>query len=188
MPDSGVSDGNVITSSYIDTYLRQQVVAQGLSSSRPTGVEGRLLAETDTNDVVAYDGSAWIPIANWGAWKTYTPTITASTTSPTGWTTSGRYVQLGKTIIGTASFTYGAGTAASGTLRFEIPVTAQAAGYLIGDAILNDSGTVYTRTAYLAATTYVTLYSEGGVVVTNGTPFTFGASDTCTISFVYEAA
>ena len=60
MPDSGISDGSVYTSSFHDTYVRQQVVTQCTSAARPTGVEGRLIYETDTDRMWVYSGSAWV--------------------------------------------------------------------------------------------------------------------------------
>lgn len=67
MPDSGISDGTVFTSAFHDTYLRQQVVAQMTSGTRPTGFEGRLITETDTDRLVAYSGSAWVRIGNYSS-------------------------------------------------------------------------------------------------------------------------
>ena len=60
MPDSGITDGSVYTSSFHDTYVRQQVVTQCTSATRPTGVEGRLIYETDTDRMWVYSGSAWV--------------------------------------------------------------------------------------------------------------------------------
>lgn len=67
MPDSGISDGSVYTSSFHDTYVRQQVVAQVTSGTRPTGVEGRLITESDTDRLLAYSGSAWVRLNNYSS-------------------------------------------------------------------------------------------------------------------------
>ena len=67
MPDAGLADGSVLTSANYDTYLRQQVVVQCTSSTRPTGVEGRIIAETDTDRVLIYDGASWIRIGSYSA-------------------------------------------------------------------------------------------------------------------------
>ena len=191
MPDSGLTDGVAgFTASFHDTYIRQQVCAQVTSSTRPTNVNGRLIAETDTTLFQVGTGSTWVPFGGWGAYPAYTPTISASTTPPTGWTTSGNYTQIGKTVIGRATFTFGAGTAASGNLRFGLPVTAAAGatGFVCGNLTANDSGTTYFRVLYLAATTYVESYSEAGAAVTGIAPFTPGAADFYRIQFCYEAA
>jgi hypothetical protein len=67
MPDAGLADGSVLTSANYDTYLRQQVVTQCTSGTRPTGVEGRIIAETDTDRVLIYDGSSWIRIGSYSS-------------------------------------------------------------------------------------------------------------------------
>lgn len=67
MPDAGLADGSVLTSANYDTYLRQQVVAQVTSGTRPTGVEGRIITETDTDRIVAYDGSSWVRVGNYSS-------------------------------------------------------------------------------------------------------------------------
>ena len=67
MPDSGISDGSVYTSSFHDTYVRQQVVAQVTSGTRPTGVEGRLITESDTDRLLAYSGSEWVRLNNYSS-------------------------------------------------------------------------------------------------------------------------
>ena len=183
------ADGAVVTSAFL-TSASEQLVWTCTSSTRPTGVEGRVIAETDTDLMYVYSGSAWVPFSGWGAWTAYTPTISASTTPPTGWTVSGAYIQVGKTVTGRALFTYGAGTAAVGTLRFGLPVTAAAsmANNPVGQVLCNDSGGAYFRTLYLTATTYGEGFTEAAVAVTGAVPFTPAAADFYRITFTYEAA
>lgn len=178
-----------LSSAFWTANVKDQVITTTTSGARPAGTEGQVIYETDTDLFQVYNGG-WIPYGSPIAWKAYTPTISASTTPPTGWTTSGRYVQFGKSVWGTATFTYGAGTAAVGTLRFGMPVTAHASavGYNIGDGYANDSGTAYFRHLYLEATTYATIGTEAGVFTTGASPFTPAASDFYRISFRYEAA
>jgi hypothetical protein len=64
MPDSGIANGAGFTSAFWDTYVRQQVVEQVTSATRPTGVDGREIVETDTDRELTYDGSNWIR-TNW---------------------------------------------------------------------------------------------------------------------------
>lgn len=65
MPDTGLTDGvSELDSATWDTYVRQQVVTQCTSSTRPTGVEGRIIYETDTDRIYVYV-SAWVLIG-WG--------------------------------------------------------------------------------------------------------------------------
>jgi len=67
MPDAGLADGSVLTSAIYDSYLREQVIATGLSGARPTGKEGRVIASTDTDRLECYDGTNWIRVGNWSA-------------------------------------------------------------------------------------------------------------------------
>lgn len=60
MPDTAPpADGAAITSSYLQTMLREQVIRTVTSSTRPTGVEGAVIYETDTDSFYYYTGSAW---------------------------------------------------------------------------------------------------------------------------------
>ena len=190
MPDAGLTDGLAdLTSAFFESYVRKQVVAQLTTASLPAAAtEGRLFADTTINGFVADTGAALVTAGLWGAWTAYTPTISASTTPPTGWTTAGNYWRFGNLIICYASFTYGAGTAAVGQLRFGIPVTAKTGGFAMGLVTANDSGTGYCRHALLASATYANAVTEAGVTTTGASPFTPGASDFYNLFMVYEAA
>ena len=60
MPDTApAADGAAITSSWLQTMVREQVVRTVTSSTRPTGVEGAVIYETDTDSFYYYTGSAW---------------------------------------------------------------------------------------------------------------------------------
>ena len=75
-------------------------------------------------------GSAWIAL---GAWNTYTPTWTATTTNPAigDGTLTGRYAVVGKVCHFTTLVTFGASTAyGSGNYSLGLPVTAGALGGL----------------------------------------------------------
>jgi len=61
---TAIADGFGLTSAYWDE-VRKKVVVPCLSSARPTGVEGRIIYETDTDRIYVYDGSAWVLIG-WG--------------------------------------------------------------------------------------------------------------------------
>lgn len=190
MPDAGITDGaSDFDSAFYETYVRKQVVAQLTTANLPAAAtEGRLFADTTINGFVADTGAALVTAGLWGAWTAFTPTISASTTPPTGWTTAGNYWQFGKLIVFYATFTYGAGTAAVGTLRFGLPVTAKTGGFSMGGIGANDSGTPYYRWAVLGSPTYAVGYTEAGAVVTGAVPFTPGASDTYSLFMIYEAA
>ena len=107
MPDAGLTDGvTEYDSAFHDTYVRQQVVTQCTSSTRPTGVEGRIIAETDTDRMYIYSGSAWVLLgwysATGRAWVSLTDSAQSIGTGsaaditwgtevadPDGWTSGG---------------------------------------------------------------------------------------------------
>lgn len=68
MPDANLPDDTVITSSFYNTYIREQVVVTCTSATRPTGVTGRLIYETDTKTFSVYNGSAWMPASATQSW------------------------------------------------------------------------------------------------------------------------
>lgn len=99
------ADGSVVTSAFL-TSMSEQIVWTCTSSTRPTGVEGRVIYETDTDRLWVYSGSAWVLIG-WAtsagrAWVSLTDAAqsiaTASATDitwgtevadPDGWTSGG---------------------------------------------------------------------------------------------------
>lgn len=190
MPNAGLTDGaSDFDAAFFETYVRKQVIAQLTTANLPAAAtEGRVFADTTVNGLVIDNGSALVPGGFWAAWPSYTPTISASTTPPTGWTTSGNYWQFGKLVVCYGLFTYGAGTAAVGTLRFGLPVTAKTGSFAMGMITANDSGTPYYRHAILGSTTYANGYTEGGTVMTGASPFTPGAADFYNLFMIYEAA
>ena len=70
MPSLELAAGQVLTAAHTNTYWMRQVVATGLSSSRPTGYEGRAVYDTDTDAFMIYasSGTGWRPPWNmpWG--------------------------------------------------------------------------------------------------------------------------
>ena len=188
MPDSGIADNTGLSSSFFDTYVRQQVIAQLATASLPAAATaGRFFADTTTKQLKVDTGSALLAMLSWDTGPTFTPTITASTTSPTGWTTSGAYITFGKWILATATFTFGAGTAASGTLRFGLPVVHDSSGLMLGRIECNDSGTQYMRHPVAGgATSYITAVAEAGTAVTGAVPFTPAAADFYRYTILYR--
>jgi hypothetical protein len=67
MPDTALPDTTVITESFWTPNVRQQVLTQCTSATRPTGVEARLIGETDTDRILAHDGSAWQRVAHFAS-------------------------------------------------------------------------------------------------------------------------
>jgi hypothetical protein len=87
MPDSNLADASVFTSSFYNTYIREQVVVTCTSGTRPTAVNGRCIEETDTNELLTYYSGP----AQWRRpWRLpwgYIGHATFGTTAQTGITT-----------------------------------------------------------------------------------------------------
>ena len=133
------------------------------------------------------------------AWSAYTPTLTASTTNPTGWTATGYYMRAGKLVVCRFMLTAGAGvTAGSGQYRIALPANSTTTQpYALGAADLFDSSTGNGCTSaqvYISASTYATIrytsaYPVGAAIVVGATaPWTWAASDTIWGQITYEAA
>lgn len=137
MPDSALPDTTVLTSSFYETYIRPQVIVACTSSTRPTGVEGRRIFETDTELEYVYTGSAWLQMGSAGAWTSWTPTVTQSG-SVTCTNTRSRYSRYGRTIhFSIDLIVTGSGTG-NNAITISLPVTAAAAACVTGG-----SGTLY---------------------------------------------
>lgn len=140
--------------------------------------------------LVTGTGSGW-------AWQSYTPTL-ANLTLGNG-TLTGKYCQIGKTVVGRISFVLGSTSAVGTSPTFTLPVTA-IGGYAgnepLGTVFFYDSGiALYTGQLTLFSTTVVaiTASAASGSYVTNAgitstVPFTWGTSDSILIEFMYEAA
>lgn len=138
------------------------------------------------------------------AWTSYTPTLTASTSSPTlgtGSSATGAYMRAGKLVIGRARVAFGtSGTAAgSGSYRVSLPATATAVGQTSAitsvrifdssaNAIATPVAVVGASGAYLEFQYPASWPSGAFTSVTNSAPWTWAASDWLELAFVYEAA
>lgn len=59
--------GDILTAADVNTYLMNQSVIVCTSGTRPgSPVEGMVIAETDTDRVYIYSGSAWVIIGHYG--------------------------------------------------------------------------------------------------------------------------
>lgn len=167
MPDAGLTDGvTEYDSAFHDTYVRQQVVTQCTSSTRPTGVEGRIIYETDTDRYYVYVAS-WVLIG-WGTaaarpWVSLTDAAqsigTASATDitwdtevadPDGWTSGGSAtltVPTGFDGLYVLSYT---ATWASSSLGTTPGVFLLVNGVNVGSAVGLTFGGTHTMTKLLA--------------------------------------
>jgi hypothetical protein len=184
VPDSNLADAAVLTSTFYNTYIREQVVVTCTSGTRPTGVDGRIIFETDTEKVMIYDGSTttWNVLGS-SRWVTYTPSWTNLTVGDGTQEAEYRYVVGGIRLRG--GITLGASSSISGTISQTLPnsETAKSTGNgSMGIARYNDSGTrIFAGWVDIAdsGTTLNFGHTESGnsglVNATN--PYTFTTSD-----------
>lgn len=78
-----------------------------------------------------------------GAWAAWTPALTGATTNPTTSAATGRYTQVGKTVLGQFEITVS--TAGSGTYYVSVPVT----GHYDSDQTVGQGWLYHSSTAQL---------------------------------------
>lgn len=74
-----LSDGDVLNAAKANEIIRDGI-DKVTSATRPTGYEGRVIYETDTDTYYMYDGSSWV--AFWKGWTN----VTTGATAATNWT------------------------------------------------------------------------------------------------------
>lgn len=188
MPDSNLADGDVLTSSFYNTYVREQVVVTCTSATRPTGVEGRLIYETDTNAIKVYSGASWFLVAG-SSWNTFTPSWTNLTVG--NGTVSADYCYAPGGYRVRVTLVFGSTTSISGNVAFAIPnsETSRAGARSLGQCQFVDSGTrTYDGSAVCNASSSSVLLNHdqsgnaGSVNATN--PFTFTTGDSIVVDIV----
>lgn len=168
------------------------------SSTRPTAgtvVESQVIYETDTDKLLAYDGSSWNEVwnKNWtAAWQSYTPSWTSAGSAPAigNGTLTGKYLQFGKLVIGSITQVNGSTTTyGTGAYSWTLPVTGNSKGVAFG-WLDDNSGGVRYRGASVLNTTLIsrTIFSDAVLGMTATVPITLAQSDTIDLSFFYEAA
>ena len=146
-----------------------------------------------------------------GAYTTYTPTLTGSTTDPTlgsGSSVSGFYKRLGRWVRGKAVITFGTSGTAAGSGMYGLLLPVQPADKIqpigIGFAYDNDDqyrfvvATAAVIPVIWAASTSKAVLLQSNVAgegfandhnpIGAAVPFAWGASDQLAITFEYEAA
>ena len=130
-----------------------------------------------------------------GAWTSWSPALTATTTNPNIGTTGsalGHYVQVGKTVWFNAVIQTGGSSIAGGTgdYRLSIPVTAKNSGSALvtaGNGFVFD-GTFYTVAADRPTTTTMRLLASSGSQISSTHRQIIGSGWTLSISGIYEVA
>ncbi|WP_330265335.1 hypothetical protein [Streptomyces griseorubiginosus] len=132
------------------------------------------------------------------AWTAYTPTWTASTTNPVlnDGTLTGRYMKIGRTVIGETTLTAGSSTTfGSGAWSFSLPAAAAAAGFSgLGSARMVSTDTWHGQVSINsgASTFQVTFPTSStntrSANASQGTPATLASGNTIRAWFCYESA
>lgn len=129
-----------------------------------------------------------------GGYKSYTPTVTGSTSNPTlgDGTILGRWRRIGDWVDGYVELTMGSTTSGGvGNIRISLPTLAAVGegDQILGGALLLDIGTrFYVGVPIIAPNTqYLEIYADQGAV-TFASPFTYANGDKYRVSFRYLTA
>lgn len=144
MPDSNLADGSYLTSAFYNSYIRDQVVVTCTSGTRPTGVEGRIIYETDTDLLLVYDGSTWRGFAGPSTgWASYTPTVSQGASTNIAKTVNySKYTYCGaRAITWNFKLTLTAGGTAGSAATVTLPATSADAASIVGAGAIYDAST-----------------------------------------------
>lgn len=176
--------------------IEDQLVVICTSGTRPTGVEGQCIWETDNDIGYVYDGSGWVPFFS-KVFTSWSPTWTNLTVG--NGTLSTKYEYIGpKHIAYHIDLTFGSTSSISGSVDFTLPATAADADEAGngGQCWFEESGgTYYVGRTYRSTTTKVLL----GTHLVSGTypsiqslsatiPFTWGTSDKLIVNGSFRTA
>jgi len=131
-----------------------------------------------------------------GAWTSYTPVWSGSTTNPVlgNGSIGGRYLKVGRSVHAQIKLTTGSTTTyGSGTWRWSLPAAAASSQDMIGSVFVGDASAGYsTGAAYISASnTDVAAYvgaPAAGAALSPTVPQTFASGDRVWIGATYEAA
>lgn len=154
MPDAALPDDSVLTEAFWTPNVRQQVVTQCTSITRPAHVAGRLISETDTGLVMRSDGAHWVPVTIGMAClltKSVGQTVTTATDTDVTWDVEEFDVGgLHSTVSNTDRITIPAGGDGLWLFQAQIAFPANAAG-IRGARLTPSTGVhVYMGTATVA--------------------------------------
>lgn len=186
MAELNKSTGDTFTATDCDA-IDQQMVVQ--TTSDRTGVEGRLQARTDLDQVQVYTGSVWRPAIDYGTPATWTPTVTQSGTV-TCTVNTATYFEFGSLVVAWFMLTVtGSGTVGN-NVSVSLPVTsATSTSQPVGPGYVDDaSGPLkYAGSWVLGSTTTVLLDVHAGATGTFGTSpaIALAASDVIRGQLIY---
>lgn len=195
MAELNKSDGDVLTSGDIDD-IDEQLTIQCTSASRPTGIEGRFIAETDTDKLMSYDGSGWRISGGFG-WQSFTPSWTNFSIGNGTQAGEYRYTDGGMHVV--VNVTLGSTSSVSGSLTLTLPnsetfrTSAIGTRQPLGSAIFQDdtgspavfqgivrygNSTSVIISALNASATYLSHTATSSTI-----PFTWATSDLICVTF-----
>lgn len=151
--------------------------------------EGEQYVDTTNDEWQVYNGSAWAPF-NYGAWLTWTPSVTQSTT-PGQSVTEARYARQGRSIDAYATITFsGAGTA-SNAIECTYPVTPRtySGNTVIGSFRFFDTGNTNRAGVIIySSTTKIRFIYDGFGSDMGAGDFAIASGDSLSILLRYESA
>jgi hypothetical protein len=182
---------------HIQTLTNKTLTTPTITSPTISGAGGTTAGQQGydaTNKAIFIgDGAAKQSIFT-SAWKAYTPT-TANITAGSG-STTGKYCQIGKTVIFWASFVMAADSTMGTSPTFTLPVTAAAVTQANFACTINDAGTVvHGGIGFLSSDTVIqplvwsaaaAYIQYAGISAT--VPMTWTTNDYVIVYGTYEAA
>lgn len=193
---------DALPASDVNTYLMKQAVIVCTAATRPgSPVEGMTIFETDTDKEYRYTGAAWVEMADFGAWDTWTPTL-LQPGSIALTTAAGRYRIISGKLCELHWFVNPSGTGTGNNAIYISGVPASLAprssglGGADADADIGrffylDNGTgYYNGTCGFVSSTDITLFNGGSPASALGVVpnFAVAAADSMNGSLVYELA
>lgn len=161
-----------------------------LRDNAPTG-DGVIGFDRTNEDLVVGDGTV-ARLIHTGNWKAFTPSWTNITVG--NGTSTGKYTIIGKTVLYTAVIQFGSTTSISGSVTLAVPITQEnppsGAGLVLGQVMINDSGTTLYFGNHLASGT-VTVGTTNGTylgytTLSSTVPMTWTTGDQLAVTGWYE--
>lgn len=187
------TSGETLTAANVNSFLMQQCVIQCLSTAKPSSpADGMTIYCTDTTTYMVYLSGTWENLATLGAFKSWTPTVTADTTNPTFSVKTGKYCKFGRMVFVEAAFTFA--TTGSGTYSCTLPFPTASGFRFFGNAMIEDvsASAAYVATAVgFASSNLVDRFriptATTAINWTNTSPFAVSTGDFFHFNMVYES-